>query len=1484
MIYVMEVGNKEGQPFKVAPQKLPVPQDAANDFPVSITCDSASSIAYMISKMGYLYVIDIFSAKVIYRGRVSQDTVFCTIPAEDGAIIGITARTGKVLSISLNKSQIVPYILSTLKDAELAIALSGRLSLPGAEQLYQNEFERLISSNDTAGAARLSRSSGGALRTAQTIDRFKSLPQQPGQAPPLLQYFSILLETEKLNEHESIELAKPVLAQNPALLEKWLREEKLHCSELLGDCIMQSGNVPMALSVYLRAACHSKAIGCFAQRGEYDKIVSYAKSVGHDMDYMTLLNQLIFNNPEGALSLAKALVSAEGGSLIDIQAAAEAFLNSNRIQETTAFLLEALKENKPEHAYLQTKLLEINLSGGAPQVADAILQNKVFTHYDKPHIARLLERAQLYQRAAENFTDISDIKRVFKNSHTMNPEFIVEFFSTLSKNDALMLMKDMLSRGASNIQVCVEVAKKFSDELGAEDLIDVFETFNAVEGLFYYLGSIVNFSEDPLVHFTYIKASSQLGQFKECERVCRDSTIYDPDQVKSFLKDAKLADPRPLIHVCDRHDFVEELTEYLYSNSLLQYIEVYCTKVSPQKTPQVVGKLLELDSNEDFIKKLLMAVGVACPVEDMVEIAEGRNRLRLLQPWLEASVSTGSTDASTHNALGKIYVTANKDPKTFLQNNMFYDSRILGNFCEALDPALSFIAFKRAKGECDEELIRISHTHSLYRDLAKYAVEKQDEDLWAKVLTKDPDTGGETPEMRSLVEQVVEWALPESENADEVSATVKAFLAADIPGELIQLLERIVLQGSDFSENPNLQNLLILTAVKAAPDRVMDYIDRLDHFDGPEIAKIAQSEQYELYEEAYCIYRKFSKKEFTSDADVRTEMMVSALSVLVDKLQDLERAQEYAVSVNEKPVWSRLGEAQLDAKLPSDAIKSFLAASDPKQYVKVCSEASDAEIWAELIPFLRMARETIKENFLDTELIFCFAKTGDLASMEEFVNGPNCANIQAIGDRCFNGGQFDAAKVLFISINNNAKLALCHVHLREFREAVTAAGKANAVSTWKAVCWACIESEEFRLASSCGLHIITAPDHLDDLIGRYEAKGYFDELINLMEQGLGLDDAHIGIFTELAILYSKYQENKLMEHLKIFMTRLNVKKVVKACERARLWKEANFCYVQDKQFDSAIKTMSEREVCFSNDTFLDCITKVRNQELVYKTLTFYLNQHASELPRLLSIVSPQLDAARVVHLMRKAGDSALYLSQEYFRSVQSQNLSAVNTVLNELYIEDEDYESLRTSVNDYQNFDQISLAQSIEKHELLEFRRLAAYVYATNKRWEQSINLSKGDKMYKDAIDTALRSAEPPLIDSLLRFFCDMSEKECFSACLYTCYKYVSPDLAVELGWRNNYVDFVMPFMIQNLRDTHVRLKKLEGKLEQEEKKDEDEGNVNRMGGGLGFGSRMLMIGDGSYGAGAGGAGMGGVGMGVGGMGMGQQYSSPQGLPEINMR
>ena len=64
------------------------------------------------------------------------------------------------------------------------------------------------------------------------------------------------------------------------------------------------------------------------------------------------------------------------------------------------------------------------------------------------------------------------------------------------------------------------------------------------------------------------------------------------------------------------------------------------------------------------------------------------------------------------------------------------------------------------------------------------------------------------------VMQVNSTALPESRNPEQVSVAVKAFMLAGLQGELIELLEKIVLQNSSFSNNHNLQNLLIITAIK----------------------------------------------------------------------------------------------------------------------------------------------------------------------------------------------------------------------------------------------------------------------------------------------------------------------------------------------------------------------------------------------------------------------------------------------------------------------------------------------------------------------------------------------------------------------------------------------------------------------------------------------------------------------------------------------
>ena len=183
-----------------------------------------------------------------------------------------------------------------------------------------------------------------------------------------------------------------------------------------------------------------------------------------------------------------------------------------------------------------------------------------------------------------------------------------------------------------------------------------------------------------------------------------------------------------------------------------------------------------------------------------------------------------------------------------------------------------------------------------------------------------------------------------------------------------------------------------------------------------------------------------------------------------------------------------------------------------------------------------MARQTLKEQMVDSELVFAYAKCGQrrLPDLEVFISEPNQADLNSVGERCVEDKLNEAAKLLFTRLGNSNRLAQVLVRLKEYQAAFDAAKKADIPKVWKEVCFACVRAKEFRTASLCGIHIIIHPDHLEDLIVFYERFGYYEELIALLEQGMALDRTHNGIFTELGIMYAKYLPERLMDHARTY--------------------------------------------------------------------------------------------------------------------------------------------------------------------------------------------------------------------------------------------------------------------------------------------------------------------------------------------------------------
>jgi clathrin heavy chain len=86
-------------------------------------------------------------------------------------------------------------------------------------------------------------------------------------------------------------------------------------------------------------------------------------------------------------------------------------------------------------------------------------------------------------------------------------------------------------------------------------------------------------------------------------------------------------------------------------------------------TPQVLGALIDLECDENYIKQILYNIRGGCPIEPLIEEFEKRNKIRVLEGWLDSRVAEGNQIPAVHNALAKIKIDTNQDPENFLMNN-----------------------------------------------------------------------------------------------------------------------------------------------------------------------------------------------------------------------------------------------------------------------------------------------------------------------------------------------------------------------------------------------------------------------------------------------------------------------------------------------------------------------------------------------------------------------------------------------------------------------------------------------------------------------------------------------------------------------------------------------------------------------------------------------------------------------------------------------
>jgi len=166
-----------GQPKFKSQTEIQLAQDAPGDFPIYAQASNKYGMLFIITKAGYFYMYEVSRAALVYRQRVTQELAVCCVrnTSTDGIIY--INKAGQVGAINIDENNLVSYVMNAQHipdQRNVAFKLASRFKLPGADDIFLQQFNMALASSDFAGAARAARDApNDLLRNQETINKFK---------------------------------------------------------------------------------------------------------------------------------------------------------------------------------------------------------------------------------------------------------------------------------------------------------------------------------------------------------------------------------------------------------------------------------------------------------------------------------------------------------------------------------------------------------------------------------------------------------------------------------------------------------------------------------------------------------------------------------------------------------------------------------------------------------------------------------------------------------------------------------------------------------------------------------------------------------------------------------------------------------------------------------------------------------------------------------------------------------------------------------------------------------------------------------------------------------------------------------------------------------------------------------------------------------------------------------------------------------------
>lgn len=452
----------------------------SNDFPIFMSIDDKHGLLYMVTNQGTLFLFEVTSGSTILRSRVSDVNVNVGCKNLKTGGIMIVNKKGNVIPINTDSQYIVEYIKNscpTISNAgEVALTLAVRYGLAGAESYFTEKFNTLMLQQNYIEAAEVvATSPGDLLRNKTTLDKFKTL-QSPDGRPMIQHYFYMALEKTKLNTLESMELAGLVISKKPEMVANWVREDKVECTEALGDLI-RPHDVDTACTVYERAGAMNKVNMCKMDKGDFSSL-QHVSSI----EALSMIRNAVSGMQPNAVTLASSLTKA---GKVSPHQCCEIFQSNNKPQELTKYFVENMGDDKVEDSQWQTLVFELNLRNNT-QFAVTLFSSGKYTHFNKEKLAPICEQTGLLQQALECYSDVKDIRRIILNVQFFSADYLTQYLGKLPVEHCLVCLQDLLKHNRTNLNLVSQVASANFQKLGVAPVVEIFKAVGAYDGIVHF--------------------------------------------------------------------------------------------------------------------------------------------------------------------------------------------------------------------------------------------------------------------------------------------------------------------------------------------------------------------------------------------------------------------------------------------------------------------------------------------------------------------------------------------------------------------------------------------------------------------------------------------------------------------------------------------------------------------------------------------------------------------------------------------------------------------------------------------------------------------------------------------------------------------------------------------------------------------------------------------------------------------------------------